>query len=116
MSHVEETIKRIQSQKGVTGVIVMDSAGTFFLNKSLLYSYFLYKIYLGRAIRSTLDDEATAQHCALFQQLSDKAKSVVEEVDGSNGITFLRLRTKKNEYMIAPNKDYCLIVIENLST
>ncbi|VDO06233.1 unnamed protein product [Haemonchus placei] len=27
MSDVEETIKRIQSQKGVVGVIVMDSAG-----------------------------------------------------------------------------------------
>ena len=29
MADVEETIKRIQSQKGVVGVIVMDNAGQF---------------------------------------------------------------------------------------
>ncbi|ETN70523.1 hypothetical protein RB195_020881 [Necator americanus] len=95
MSDVEETIKRIQSQKGVVGVIVMDSSG--------------------RAIRSTLDDESTARHTALLQQLCEKSKSVIRELDGSNDLTFLRLRTKKNEIMIAPDKDYLLAVIENLS-
>ncbi|KIH46971.1 ATPase, AAA family [Ancylostoma duodenale] len=88
MSDVEETIKRIQSQKGVVGVIVMDSSG--------------------RAIRSTLDDESTARHSALLQQLCEKSKSVIRELDGSNDLTFLRLRTKKNEIMIAPDKDYLL--------
>lgn len=29
MTDVEETIKRIQSQKGVVGVIIMDSIGMF---------------------------------------------------------------------------------------
>lgn len=112
MADVEETIKRIQSQKGVTGVIVMDSAGRTLSSSRLFLSFFIP----GRAIRSTLDDEVTAQHCALFQQLCDKSRSVVQELDGSNEITFLRLRTKKNEYMIAPEKDYSLVVIENLST
>ncbi|EPB68712.1 Roadblock/LC7 domain protein [Ancylostoma ceylanicum] len=88
MSDVEETIKRIQSQKGV----------------------------VGRAIRSTLDDESTARHSALLQQLCEKSKSVIRELDGSNDLTFLRLRTKKNEIMIAPDKDYLLAVIENLSS
>ncbi|KAH7700706.1 dynein light chain 2Bcytoplasmic [Aphelenchoides avenae] len=91
MSDVEETIKRIQSQKGVTGVIIMDS--------------------IGRAIRSTLDDESTAQHTALLQQLCDKSKGVVKEMDASNDLTFLRLRTKKNEIMIAPDKDYLIATI-----
>ncbi|KAE9415245.1 hypothetical protein Angca_005117, partial [Angiostrongylus cantonensis] len=95
MSDVEETIKRIQSQKGVVGVIVMDSAG--------------------RAIRSTLDDDSTTKYSSLLQQLCEKSKEVVRELDGSNDLTFLQLRTKKNEIMIAPDKDYLLAVIENLA-
>ncbi|MCP9262056.1 ATPase family AAA domain-containing protein 3 [Dirofilaria immitis] len=88
MTEVEETLKRIQSQKNVAGVIVMDSSG--------------------RAIRSTLDDEVTQQHCILLHQLCDKSKSVIRELDGSNDLTFLRLRTRKHEIMIAPDKDFLL--------
>lgn len=73
-------------------------------------------VFSGRAIRSTLDDESTARHTALLQQLCEKSKGVIRELDGSNDLTFLRLRTKKNEIMIAPDKDYLLAVIENLST
>uniref|UniRef100_A0A914E9C5 Dynein light chain roadblock n=1 Tax=Acrobeloides nanus TaxID=290746 RepID=A0A914E9C5_9BILA len=90
MSDVEETIKRIQSQRGVSGIIVMDS--------------------IGRVIRSTLDDEQTSQNAPLLHQLCDKSKSVIREIDTSNDLTFLRLRTKKNEIMIAPDKDYLLAV------
>ncbi|CAD6190229.1 unnamed protein product [Caenorhabditis auriculariae] len=95
MTDVEETIRRIQSQKGVQGVVVMDS--------------------VGRAIRSTLDEEATAQHSALLQQLCEKSKSLIRELDPTNDLTFLQLRTKKNEIMIAPDKEYLLAVIKNLT-
>ncbi|KAL3075593.1 hypothetical protein niasHS_006348 [Heterodera schachtii] len=88
---VEETIKRIQSQKGVTGVIIMDN--------------------IGRAIRSTFDDDTTAHHAALLQQLCERSKNVVREMDTSNDLSFMRLRTKKNEIMIAPDKDYLIAVI-----
>ncbi|KAI1722749.1 roadblock/LC7 domain-containing protein [Ditylenchus destructor] len=92
MSDVEETIKRIQQQRGVTGVLVMDS--------------------IGRTIKSAgLDDETTSQYSALLQQLCDKSKSVIKDMDPSNDLTFLRLRTKKNEIMIAPDRDYLIAVI-----
>ncbi|PAV63700.1 hypothetical protein WR25_02244 [Diploscapter pachys] len=96
MADVEETIKRIQAQKGVVGVIVMDS--------------------LGRAIRSTLDEEATNQHSTLLQQLCDKTRGVIRELDASNDLTFVRIRTKKNEIMIVPDRDYLLAVFENLAS
>ncbi|GMT14448.1 hypothetical protein PFISCL1PPCAC_5745, partial [Pristionchus fissidentatus] len=96
MSDVEETIKRIQTQKGVVGVIVMDNAG--------------------RAIRSTLDDEQTAQYSALLQTLCERAKGAIRELDSTNDLTFLRLRTKKNEILIAPDKEHLLAVIENSSS
>lgn len=93
MAEVEETIKRLQNNKGVIGVIVMDQEG--------------------RPIRSTLNQEMTIQYAGLLQQLTDKAKNVVRELDPVNDLTFLRVRSKKHEIMIAPDKDYLLAVVQN---
>lgn len=48
-----------------------------------------------------------------MSSLSDKAKSVVRDLDPSNDLTFLRVRSKKHEIMVAPEKDFILIVIQN---
>lgn len=79
---------------------------------------FVYQIidFLGRAIRSTLDDDTTSQYSVLLQGLCDKSKNAVKEMDASNDLTFLRLRTKKNEIMIAPDKDYLIAVIYKKAT
>lgn len=48
-----------------------------------------------------------------MSQLADKARSVVRDLDPSNDMTFLRVRSKKHEIMVAPDKDFILIVIQN---
>uniref|UniRef100_A0A1I7ZWT2 Dynein light chain roadblock n=1 Tax=Steinernema glaseri TaxID=37863 RepID=A0A1I7ZWT2_9BILA len=96
MVDVDETIKRLQTQKDVVGVVIMDTKG--------------------RVIRSTLDDETTTQTSTLLHQLCDKSAWVVKEMDPTNDLTFLRLRTKKNEIMISPNKDYLMAVLTQLHT
>ena len=60
-SEVEETIKRLQSHKGVQGIVVVNAEGI--------------------PIRSTLDNALTVQYAALITQLSAKAKSVVRDLD-----------------------------------
>jgi len=93
MSEIEDTLKRIQSHKGVLGVVILNCDGI--------------------PIRTTLDNNETAQYSALITQLAAKAKSVIRDLDPQNDLTFLRLRSKKHEIMIAPDKDYILIVIQN---
>ncbi|XP_023693588.1 dynein light chain roadblock-type 1-like [Brienomyrus brachyistius] len=93
MAEVEETLKRIQTQKGVQGIIIVTAEGI--------------------PIRSTLDNASTVQYAGLIQQLVMKARVTVREMDPQNDLTFLRIRSKKNEIMIAPDKDYFLIVIQN---
>jgi len=93
MSDIEDTIKRIQSHKGVQGLIV--------LNKD------------GIAVRTTLDNSTTVQYAGLFYSLSSQARNCVRDLDPQNDLTFLRVRSKKHEIMIAPEKDYTLIVIQN---
>ncbi|XP_076003185.1 dynein light chain roadblock-type 1 [Genypterus blacodes] len=93
MAEVDETLKRIQSQKGVQGIIVLNSEGI--------------------PIKTTLDNSTTVQYAGLIHQLVMKARSTVRDIDPQNDLTFLRIRSKKNEIMIAPDKDYFLMVIQN---
>ncbi|CAN9512204.1 unnamed protein product [Ophioblennius macclurei] len=95
MAEVEETLKRIQSQKGVQGIIIINSEGI--------------------PIKSTMDNGSTVQYAGLIHQLVMTARSTVRDMDPQNDLTFLRVRSKKNEIMIAPDKDYFLIVIQNPS-
>nr|CAD7423211.1 unnamed protein product [Timema monikensis] len=92
-SEIEETMKRIQSHKGVVGTIVVNNEGI--------------------AIKTTMDNTTTTQYSGLISQLSDRARSVVRDLDPTNDLTFLRIRSKKHEIMVAPDKEFILIVIQN---
>ncbi|XP_025776696.1 dynein light chain roadblock-type 2 [Puma concolor] len=92
-AEVEETLKRIQSHKGVMGTMVVNAEGI--------------------PIRTTLDNSTTVQYAGLLHQLTMKAKSTVRDIDPQNDLTFLRIRSKKHEIMVAPDKEYLLIVIQN---
>ena len=70
-------------------------------------------LLLGLPIRSTLDSKSTLQYSALITQLTAKARSIVRDLDPMNDLTFLRIRSKKHEIMISPDKEYILIVIQD---
>ncbi|PKU33687.1 dynein light chain roadblock-type 2 [Limosa lapponica baueri] len=93
MAEVEETLKRIQAHKGVIATMVINAEGI--------------------PIRTTLDNSTTVQYAGLLHQLTTKARSTVRDIDPQNDLTFLRIRSKKHEIMIAPDKEYLLIVIQN---
>jgi len=92
-SEVEETLKRLVGHKGVIGTIVVNNEGV--------------------PIKSTLDNATTVQYSGLLNNLVDQAKTMFKELDPTNDLTFLRIRTKKHEIMVAPDRDYLLIVIQN---
>jgi len=75
-------MKRISAHKGVIGLIVVNHEGI--------------------PIKTTLDNSTTTQYASLLQQLTAKARSVVRDIDPQNDLTFLRIRSKKHEIMVAP--------------
>ncbi|XP_030831667.1 dynein light chain roadblock-type 2-like [Strongylocentrotus purpuratus] len=95
MTDVEDILKRISAHKGVVGTIIMDCDAI--------------------PVRTTLDNSTTVQYCQLYMPLIRKARGCVRDIDPQNDLAFLRLRTKKHEIMIAPEKDYLFIVIQNPS-
>jgi len=92
-TEVEETLKRLVQHKAVIGTIVVNCEGI--------------------PIKSTLDNHTTTQYSGLINQLVDQAKTMFKEIDPSNDLTFMRLRTRKHEIMVAPDRDYLLIVVQN---
>ncbi|XP_049430876.1 dynein light chain roadblock-type 2 [Epinephelus fuscoguttatus] len=92
-TEIEETLKRIEAHKGVIGTIVVNAEGI--------------------PIRTTLDNSTTVQYAGLLRQLTMKARSTVRDIDPQNDLTFLRVRSKKHEILVAPENDFLLIVIQN---
>ena len=59
----------------------------------------------GIPIKTTMDNTSTVQYAGLIHQLVMKARGTIRDIDPQNDLTFLRIRSKKNEIMIAPGKE-----------
>ncbi|XP_029951453.1 dynein light chain roadblock-type 2-like isoform X2 [Salarias fasciatus] len=94
MADVEETLKRLETQEGVIGTIVVNSDGI--------------------PIRTNLDHGTAFQYAGLLRNLSMMARSTVRDVDPQNDLRVLRIRTRKHEIMVAPENNFLLIVIQKL--
>ncbi|XP_026322857.1 dynein light chain roadblock-type 2-like [Hyposmocoma kahamanoa] len=92
-NEAEETIRRLAAHKGVAGVIIVNGEGI--------------------PIKTTLDNHVSVQYAGLMSSLVDKARAVVRDLDPTNDLTFLRIRSKKSEVMIAPDREFILIVVQN---
>lgn len=67
----------------------------------------------GIPIKSTLDNSSTVQYAGLIHQLVMKARSTIRDIDPQNDLTFMRVRSKKNEIMIAPGESICWELLLN---
>ncbi|RIA95522.1 hypothetical protein C1645_757458 [Glomus cerebriforme] len=90
---VEEHFKRLTNNKYVEGVLIVNEDG--------------------QTIKSNLDPTLNKKYSDLITKLVDHATTCVKEMDETNDLSFLRVRTKKHEIMIVPDKEYLLIVIQN---
>jgi len=52
-----------------------------------------------------MDNSTTVQYAGLMHSLVSQARNCVRDTDPQNDLTFLRIRSKKHEIMIAPGKD-----------
>ena len=68
------------------------------------YTILFLCVHIGIPIRTTLDNATTVQYASLIQQLTTKARSTVRDLDPTNDLCFLRVRTQKHEIMIAPGE------------
>jgi dynein light chain roadblock-type len=92
-TEVEETLGRLTSHKGVRGIVLLNSEGEM--------------------VRSTLETTLANYYASLLIQLAANTRTVVRELDSQNDLSFLKIRTKKHHIMVAPDREYVLIVIQD---
>ncbi|KAM3610138.1 uncharacterized protein V6R79_025959 [Siganus canaliculatus] len=84
MDQVQETMKRIESQQGVIGTLIVNPEGI--------------------PIRTSLDNLTSLQYAGLFRDLTILARSTVRDIDPQNDLMVLRIRTQKHEIMVVPGE------------
>ena len=94
-SEIEETMKRIQAHKGVIAVVIVNNEG------------------IPIRFSANMEPKEAVQYSANLTQLITKARAAVRELDSQNDLTFMRVRSKKHEILVAPEKEYLLIVVQN---
>ena len=91
-SVIHDTLERLENNPSVIGVMVVGNDGY--------------------PIRSTLDGATTINYLDNFGSLVEMARYTVRNMDPTDDLNFLRLRTRDYEVMIAPEKEYSLIVLQ----
>jgi dynein light chain roadblock-type len=95
-SGIEELIKSVTNHAGVRGFIIVNHEG----------------IPIRHSFDEANDRALVIQYSASMQFLAMKAKAAIKQHDSTNDLVFLRLRSMKHEILVAPERDYILIVIQ----
>ena len=95
MAEVEERIGRIKTRPGVKGLLIVDENGKFL-----------------RSTMSSSNDTAPKLYAQKISDLTKKARSVIRDIDPMNDLTFFRVRSKRQEILVAPDKNLFLIVVQ----
>ena len=74
---------------------------------------FIFVYQEGACIKSTLDPSTSSQYSSILGSLVTQATTMFKEVDPGNDVTFMRVRTKKCQFMVVPDNEYRFIVVQN---
>lgn len=91
LREVQDTLARISSNKGVMGVMILNSKGDI--------------------LQSTWDSEHQLHHAAAVSGIVRQAGSLLQE--GEDPLSFITIRSKQREILVAPDGDYLLVVLQN---
>jgi dynein light chain roadblock-type len=95
-SEAEEIYNRLILRPNIAGIILVNSD----------------RVPIKSNITTTAEQ---TRYAAMVTALSEKARHCIRDLDPTNDLTFLRIRSKKNEIMVAPERDFTLIVIQKVT-
>jgi dynein light chain roadblock-type len=81
--------------------------------KQFQNQHYLFFGSSGAILQSTLSEDQSKQHGALISSLTEKASILVNTLDPDDELSFLRIRSKRKEVMVAPDEEFLMMVIQN---
>lgn len=90
---IDERLKLILSQPGVTGYVIINHEGI--------------------PMKTSIPEESVAvQYAALLTRFVQKVKASVKAIDPFNDMKWARLRSDREEIVITPEKEFIVAVIQ----
>ncbi|KAH8259003.1 hypothetical protein KR038_006891 [Drosophila bunnanda] len=89
---VQTTFDRLAQLPGVQAAILIDRNGL--------------------PVRSTLNQADTLRYANKMQPLVATARSMVQEMEPTDQLTYVRLRTRRQEVMVATENQHTIIIIQ----
>ena len=68
----------------------------------------------GTVIRSTFDDEMTARYVKLVSSYTVLSRSAIRDIDPTNEINYVRIRSDKREIICIPEGKYFIIAVTSM--
>eukprot|EP01064_Diplonema_japonicum_P038827 TRINITY_DN9547_c0_g1_i1.p1 TRINITY_DN9547_c0_g1~~TRINITY_DN9547_c0_g1_i1.p1 ORF type:complete len:161 (+),score=36.13 TRINITY_DN9547_c0_g1_i1:358-840(+) len=97
---VEETLTRIAGHKGVLCLLVVSPKDGSVWKSSV-------------TAPQQFDERKLALHAEKLHAFVNLTRSIVRTLDVDNDLIFLRVRSKRHEFIISPEKEYILIVVQD---
>ncbi|XP_022234905.1 dynein light chain roadblock-type 2 [Drosophila obscura] len=91
-AEIEDILKRYSNYPNVAGIIIVDAFAI--------------------PIKTTMEYTLTVHYTALANNLLLKGSKMIQNMDASNELTSLRLRTLNHEVMILPEENFFIIVVQ----
>lgn len=110
MSEIEATISRISSYEGVDRILIIKSIETEDASSSIVM-----RSMSKNTNPSDKDKQKEENFARTVPQIGREARSMIKQLDPKNDLTFLRIRTTAHEILIAPDKEFYLCVLQNMT-
>ena len=88
---IEDTLNRINTHKGVSGMIIVNNEG--------------------HVIKTTMGEDDTEEYGIVINRFTNNAKKAFKELHEEEEIQIIRIVSPRMEIIITPDKDYSMIII-----
>ena len=95
VQELEETVSRLSAHKGVEAVLMLNRDGNILVSSA------------------NTDDGSVPKQAKFMKQLVQVATKLIHCMDPNDTVSFVQVRSKQHEVMLAPHNDYILAVLQD---
>ena len=101
MQELEETVGRLSAHKGVEAVLMLNRHGDILVSSG------------GASGNAPAENQDKPKQAKYLKQVIETATKFIHCLDPEDAVSFVQIRSKQHEVMLAPHNDYILAVLQD---
>lgn len=97
LQELEETVSRLSGHKGVEAVLMLNRDGNILVSSGGVNK----------------DNFPPPKQAKLIKQLVEISQTFIHSLDPADAVSFVHIRSKQHDVMLAPHNDYVLAVLQD---